>query len=165
MIDFNIGDKIVYPNQGVGVIDFIEEKEFKGRMEKYYKIHLINNTMILSLPLSRAISANMRLISDSETLDSKLNCMKDYVKEVEKLARINYKERNEIYSTKVKSGTLEDLIEIISNLTELKTIHNLNSMEKMILRNTKKILIDEIAQSKKISIDEASCLLELCINS
>ena len=65
-------------------------------MEKYYKIHLINNTMILSLPLSRAISANMRLISDSETLDSKLNCMKDYVKEVEKLARINYKERNEI---------------------------------------------------------------------
>ena len=165
MIDFNIGDKIVYPNQGVGVIDFIEEKEFKGRMEKYYKIHLINNTMILSLPLSRAISANMRLISDSETLDSKLNCMKDYVKEVEKLARISYKERNEIYSTKVKSGTLEDLIEIISNLTELKTIHNLNSMEKMILRNTKKILIDEIAQSKKISIDEASCLLELCINS
>lgn len=165
MLDFNIGDKIVYPNQGVGVIDFIEEKEFKGRMEKYYKIHLINNTMRLSLPLSRAISANMRLISDSETLDSKLNCMKDYVKEVEKLARINYKERNEIYSTKVKSGTLEDLLEIISNLTELKTIHNLNSMEKMILRNTKKILIDEIAQSKKISIDEASCLLELCINS
>lgn len=165
MLDFNIGDKIVYPNQGVGVIDFIEEKEFKGRMEKYYKIHLINNTMRLSLPLSRVISANMRLISDSETLDSKLNCMKDYVKEVEKLARINYKERNEIYSTKVKSGTLEDLLEIISNLTELKTIHNLNSMEKMILRNTKKILIDEIAQSKKISIDEASCLLELCINS
>ena len=107
----------------------------------------------------------MRLISDSETLDSKLNCMKDYVKEVEKLAKINYKERNEIYSTKVKSGTLEDLLEIISNLTKLKTIHNLNSMEKMILRNTKKILIDEIAQSKKISIDEASCLLDLCINS
>lgn len=165
MLDFNIGDKIVYPNQGVGVIDFIEEKEFKGKMEKYYKIHLINNTMKLSLPLSRVMSANMRLISDSETLDSKLNCMKDYVKEVEKLAKINYKERNEIYSTKVKSGTLEDLLEIISNLTKLKTIHNLNSMEKMILRNTKKILIDEIAQSKKISIDEASCLLDLCINS
>lgn len=159
MLDFNIGDKIVYPNQGVGVIDVIEEKEFKGRREKYYKIHLVNNTMRLSLPLSRVKSSNIRHISDSETLDCKLRHINDYVNEVEKLAKINYKERNEIYSTKVKSGTLEDLLEIISNLTELKTIHNLNSMEKMILRNTKKILIDEIAQSKKISIDEASYLL------
>ena len=159
MLDFNIGDKIVYPNQGVGVIDVIEEKEFKGRIEKYYKIHLVNNTMRLSLPLSRVKSSNIRHISDSETLDCKLHHINDYVNEVEKLAKINYKERNEIYSTKVKSGTLEDLLEIISNLTELKTIHSLNSMEKMILRNTKKILIDEIAQSKKISIDEASYLL------
>lgn len=165
MLEFNIGDKIVYPNQGVGVIDLIEEKEFKGKREKYYKIHLINNTMRLSLPLSRVKSSNMRLISDSKTLDCKLNHIKDYVNEVEELAKVSYKERNEIYSTKVKSGTLEDLLEIISNLTELKNIHNLNSMEKMILRNTKKILIDEISQSKRISIDEASYLLDECINS
>ena len=70
-----------------------------------------------------------------------------------------------IYSNKVKSGRLEDLLEIISNLTVLKTIHNLNSMEKMILRNTKKILIDEIAQSKRISIDEATYILDLSMSS
>ena len=163
MIDFNIGDKIVYPNQGVGVVDLIEEKEFKGKKEKYYKIHLINNTMKLSIPFSRVKSSNIRLVSDSETLDFRLNNIKDYFKEVEKLAKTNYKIRNEIYSIKVKSGTLEDLLEIISNLTKLKTIHNLNSMEKMILRNTKKIVIDEISQSKKISIDEASCLLDMSI--
>lgn len=163
MINFNIGDKIVYPNQGVGVIDLIEEKEFKGKKEKYYKIHLINNTMKLSIPFSRVKSSNIRLVSDSETLDFRLNNIKDYFKEVEKLAKTNYKIRNEIYSIKVKSGTLEDLLEIISNLTKLKTIHNLNSMEKMILRNTKKIVIDEISQSKKISIDEASCLLDMSI--
>ncbi|MDU7439081.1 hypothetical protein [Clostridium butyricum] len=107
----------------------------------------------------------MRHISDSKTLDSKLNNIKYYVKEVDKLAKTNYKERNEIYSTKVKSGTLEDLLEIISNLTELKTIHDLNSMEKTILRNTKRILIDEIAQSKKISLDEAGYLLDIFMNS
>ena len=163
MINFNIGDKIVYPNQGVGVVDLIEEKEFKGKKEKYYKIHLINNTMKLSIPFSIVKSSNIRLVSDSETLDFRLNNIKDYFKEVEKLAKTNYKIRNEIYSIKVKSGTLEDLLEIISNLTKLKTIHNLNSMEKMILRNTKKIVIDEIAQSKKISIDEASCLLDMSI--
>ena len=47
---FNIGDKIVYPSQGIGVIDIIEEKEFKGEKQKYYTIQLCNNTMKLTLP-------------------------------------------------------------------------------------------------------------------
>ncbi|MGN0145118.1 MAG: CarD family transcriptional regulator [Clostridium sp.] len=161
---FNIGDIIVYPNQGVGVIDYIEEKEFKGKKEKYYKIHLVNNTMRLSLPFSRIEASNIRLVSDAKVLDIKLNSVKDFTDESEELAKINYKIRNEIYSNKVKSGTLEDLLEIINNLTKLKSIHNLNSMEKMILRNTKRILVDEIAQSKNISVDEASDILDTAIN-
>ena len=70
---FNIGDKIVYPSQGIGVIDIIEEKEFKGEKQKYYTIQLFNNTMKLTLPFSRIEPSNMRLISDSKTLD---NCLK-----------------------------------------------------------------------------------------
>ncbi len=165
MPDFNIGDKIVYPNQGVGIIDVIEEKEFNGIKEKYYKIHLINNTMKLSLPLSRLKASNIRLISDSQTLDYNLNNKRKTLEEIKQLAKTNYKERNEMYISKIKSGTLKEQLEIIYNLTQLKSIHNLNSMEKMILRNTKKILIDEIVQSKKISECEADNLLESYINS
>ena len=47
---FNIGDKIVYPVQGVGVIDLIEEREFKGEMQDFYKIHLISNSLKVMLP-------------------------------------------------------------------------------------------------------------------
>ncbi|WP_294375369.1 CarD family transcriptional regulator [uncultured Clostridium sp.] len=165
MHDFNIGDKIVYPNQGVGIIDVIEEKEFNGIKEKYYKIHLINNTMKLSLPLSRLKASNIRLISDSQTLDYNLNNKRKTLEDIKQLAKTNYKERNEMYTSKIKSGTLKEQLEIIYNLTQLKSIHNLNSMEKMILRNTKKILIDEIVQSKKISECEADNLLESYINS
>lgn len=165
MPDFNIGDKIVYPNQGVGIIDVIEEKEFNGIKEKYYKIHLINNTMKLSLPLSRLKASNIRLISDSQTLDYNLNNKRKTLEDIQQLAKTNYKERNEMYTSKIKSGTLKEQLEIIYNLTQLKSIHNLNSMEKMILRNTKKILIDEIVQSKKISECEADNLLESYINS
>lgn len=165
MPDFNIGDKIVYPNQGVGIIDVIEEKEFNGIKEKYYKIHLINNTMKLSLPLSRLKASNIRLISDSQTLDYNLNNKRKTLEDIKQLAKTNYKERNEMYTSKIKSGTLKEQLEIIYNLTQLKSIHNLNSMEKMILRNTKKILIDEIVQSKKISECEADNLLESYINS
>ena len=58
---FNIGDKVVYPSQGIGVISDIEKREFKGEKQDYYKIKIFNNTMILSLPVSRAYVSNLRL--------------------------------------------------------------------------------------------------------
>ena len=48
---FNIGDKVVYPSQGIGVISDIEKREFKGEKQDYYKIKIFNNTMILSYQL------------------------------------------------------------------------------------------------------------------
>ena len=70
---FNIGDKIVYPVQGVGVIDLIEEKEFNGEMQTYYKINIVNNSLKLLLPSSRLKASNISIIRDSYTLENVLN--------------------------------------------------------------------------------------------
>ena len=158
---FNIGDKIVYPNQGIGVIDIIEEKEFKGEREKYYTIHLFNNTMKLTLPLSRIEPSNMRLISDSKTLDSSLENIDKFLDDTDEFAKINFKERKAINEVKIKSGTLDDYLEVICNLTQLKKEHSLNSSEKQMLNSTKKIVIEEISQSKNLSNDEATSLLDV----
>lgn len=155
---FNIGDKIVYPTQGVGIIDVIEEKDFNGKKEIYYKIHLVNNTMKVMLPLSRAEKANMRLISDPISLDSKLHNTL-YGSDIEELSKIGYKQRNERYFSKSKLGKVEDYLDLISDLTHMKKKHNLNYMEKTILRTSKKILADEISQSKNLSIDEANNII------
>ncbi|AGX42725.1 CarD family transcriptional regulator [Clostridium saccharobutylicum] len=160
---FKIGDKIVYPNQGIGIIDFIEEKEFKGEKQSYYKMHLLNNTMKVSIPCSMVETSHMRLISDSKTLDNTLKHINKFIHEVETLARINYKERNAIYLGKIKQGTLDNYLEVICNLTQLKKNHSLNSTEKHILRNAKKLVIEEISQAKNLSNDEASNLLDVSI--
>lgn len=162
---FNIGDKIVYPNQGIGVIDRIEQKEFKGEIESYYKIHLLSNTMKLMLPIKRADDSNIRLISNSDFLDEKLKEAAEFKGEIEELRKINYKERNAINSEKIKSGDLSRCLEVICNLTALKAKQNLNSSEKYMLNNAKKIVIEEISQVKNLSNDEATNLLESCIMS
>ena len=69
---FSIGDKIVYPGQGIGVISCIEEKEFKGEKQHFYNIDIINSTMKLKLPAKRFETANIRLLSDSEKIDNSL---------------------------------------------------------------------------------------------
>lgn len=160
MLQFKEGDKVVYPNQGVGIIEYIEEKEFRGKLEKYYRIYLTNNKMQVLLPFSRVEKSHMRLISDPSYLDYKLDHATEYVNKTEELSKINYKERNELYTLKIKSGTVEDYLELIYNLTQMKKKHDLNYMEKTMLRTAKRILADEIAQSKHIDFDKAYDLLE-----
>lgn len=161
---FNIGDKIVYPRQGLGVIDIIEEKEFNGETEKHYTIYLCNNTMKLTVPLSRIEPANMRLISDSKTLDNCLKHINRFVVETGELSKVNFKERKAINELKIKSGALDDYLEVICTLTQLKMEHTLNSSEKQMLTSIKKIVIEEISESKNLSNDEATSLLNVSMD-
>ncbi|WP_327786700.1 CarD family transcriptional regulator [Clostridium moniliforme] len=156
---FNVGDKIVYPSQGVGIIDVIEEKEFSGKLQKYYKIHLINNNLKLLLPANRSEICHLRLISDSKHLDKVLNNITKFTKSLEELISNDCKIRLQNNTLKFKSGTLEDFVEVVSDLTTISKDHNLNTSEKQMLNTTKKFLINEIKLSKNISNDEATDLL------
>ena len=73
---FNIGDKIIYPNQGIGTINFIEKIEFKGEMQNYYLVDL-NNSMKLKIPVSSAELLNIRLVSDCNVIDDNLKNMSE----------------------------------------------------------------------------------------
>lgn len=157
---FNIGDKIVYPVQGAGIIDVIEEKEFKGKKQTYYNISLINNSMKLTMPSQRMENSNIRLISTSSTLDNVLLNIENYEAIATKLSNYNSKERLEINNNKLKSGSLEDIIEIIISLSNIKKLHSLNSSENQILLKAKKILTDEICLVKNISKNEAVDYIE-----
>lgn len=157
---FNIGDKIVYPVQGVGIIDLIEEKEFQGELQDYYKIHLISNSLKVMLPSKRLFDSNIRLISDSNTLDKVLGNISSLTTSPEELTTSTCKERIFTNTNKIKSGTLVDYVEVISSLTNLKKQHTLNASESQMLKSTRKLLIDEISLIKDITNTEASDLLD-----
>lgn len=161
---FKIGDKVVYPNQGVGIVDNIEEKEFNGELKTYYKIQLLYNNMTLMLPISKVESSNIRLVSDFEIIESTLNNLNNIVSRGDKAEKFDFKERKEMNLSKVKSGTLVDCLQVICNLTELKSQQILNSTDRQMLRSTKKILIDEISQSKNVHNIDAEEMLERFIN-
>ncbi|NLK95818.1 MAG: CarD family transcriptional regulator [Clostridiales bacterium] len=161
---FNIGDKIVYPVQGVGIIDVIEDREFHGEVQKFYNIHLINNSMKLMLPSSRINNSNIRLISDSSSLDHIFKCVLDKSSSLEDLESINSKERMAINNDKMKSGTLEDLVEVVFNLSHIKKKRTLNSSETQQLKNARKFVIDEISLAKEVTKEEASDFLDKSIH-
>lgn len=156
---FKKGDMIVYPNQGIGVIDLIEKREFKGDMKTFYNIHLLNNSLKLMMPKSKIEDSNIRPISDLTSLNSSLEKLKNAKPDEEKLNNTNCKERLEYNNNKIKSGTLDDFLEVYLNLLYVKKQHSLNSSENAMFNNTRKILIEEISQVKGISKAEAEDML------
>ena len=67
---FQIGDKIVYPMQGAGVIESIDEQEFQGEKKKYCTIKLPINKMQIMIPMDKIENTSIRLIVDNSTLES-----------------------------------------------------------------------------------------------
>lgn len=157
---FNIGDKIVYPCQGIGVIDYIEEREFKGEKQKFYKIDIFNSTMKLTYPMNRIEDSNIRLVSESKDIDSYLEDFSKTTLTVEEIKSTTAKERMSINSKKIKDGTLKDYLDVILNLSEVMNNGNINANEKQVLNSTKSLVAEEISQSKNISLDEAKNLLD-----
>ena len=160
---FNIGDKIVYPGQGIGVVDCIEEVEFKGEKQNYYKIDIINSTMKLKLPVSRVEFTNIRLISDSKAIDIDLNNFSDFIVNEEEIKISTAKERMITNSKKIKEGTLNNYLDVICNLTQVMQVGNINANEKQVLNSTKSLVVEEISQSKDLSREEAIEILENAI--
>ncbi len=157
---FNIGDKIVYPSQGVGIINVIEKKMFSGKMQNYYKINLLNNNLKITIPSNRLENSQIRLISDVTTLDNLLNNIDTFNSTLEDSLNSNCKERMVTNTLKFKSGTLIDYAEVIYTLTEINRRKPLTSSEKQMLKATKKFLIEEISLAKDITTVEATSLLD-----
>ena len=157
---FNVGDKIVYPGQGVGIISCIEEREFKGEEQNFYEIDIVNSTMKLKLPASRFENANIRLVSDSEEIDNSLKDIVNYTEEVDNLQKSVKREREENNSKKVKNGTFDDYLSVVCNLTQVKNCGNANSSESQTLNSRRGFVVQEISEVKGMSIEEANEFLD-----
>lgn len=157
---FSIGDKIVYPGQGIGVISCIEEKEFKGEKQHFYNIDIINSTMKLKLPAKRFETANIRLLSDSEKIDNSLEEITNHAEVIDNLQKSLKREREENNKIKVKNGTFDDYLSVVCNLTQVKNCGNANSSETQTLSTARSFLVQEISQVKGMSIEAANELLD-----
>jgi CarD family transcriptional regulator len=75
---FSIGDKVVYPMHGAGVIEAIEEKEVLGKKRKYYIMKLPLGEMRVMVPLENAEDSRMRQIIDDDGYKKVVDILKGH---------------------------------------------------------------------------------------
>ena len=109
---YKIGDKIVYPMHGVGIIESIERKVVLGKRNEYYIVTIINSGMKVMIPTEKADEIGIRRIISKKEVAKVLNLLKKEDVETEDDWKLRYQGNID----KVKSGSIFEVAEVARDL-------------------------------------------------
>ncbi|MTV49507.1 CarD family transcriptional regulator [Heliobacillus mobilis] len=137
---FSIGDKVVYPMHGAGVIEAIEEKEVLGKKRKYYVMKLSIGDMRIMVPIGNTDDIGLRQVADEEGISQVM----EVLQQKRSTASNNWHHRYRANLDKMKSGDILAVAEVVRNLVHRNQDKGLSTGERRMLENAKQILISEL---------------------
>ena len=158
---FNIGDKIVYPMHGAGVIVEITQKEILGDISDYYILKMPMGQMKISVPVHKIKDLGIRNVMDKEKAEEVHRVLEKSVEEEDENWNQRYKDNLE----KLRTGDIIEITEVYRSLYLLDSVKGLSMAEKKILNAAKKMLISELAlvedrEAKEIELQITTLLDE-----
>ena len=157
---YNVGDKVVYPMHGAGVIDAIEEKEILGEKQSYYILKMPGEVKVM-VPISTAEQHGIRNVIDKNEAERVINVLEQDETEMEKNWNKRYRENMD----KMKSGNIYEIADVVRNLSFKQKEKGLSTGEKKMLHNAKQILVSELVLAEHATQDEVEELVDNKINT
>lgn len=137
---FDIGDKVVYPMHGAGVIEAIEEKEILGNRKKYYIMSLPMGEMKVMIPMENVYRVGLREVIDEAGVQKVFNILKGH----DISMPTNWNRRYRSNMEKIKSGNIYKVAEVVRNLSLREKEKGLSTGERKMLDCARQILISEL---------------------
>jgi CarD family transcriptional regulator len=157
---FNVGDHIVYPMHGAGVIDAIEEKNILGEKQAYYILKMPGEVKVM-VPTNKAEEIGVRGIIDKKSADKVFEILEEDKTEMSS----NWNKRYRDNMDKMKSGDIYEVADVVRNLSFKQKEKGLSTGEKKMLSNAKQILVSELVLAENSSIEEVEGMIDNKINS
>lgn len=137
---YNVGDHIVYPMHGAGVIVAIEEREVLGEKQKYYIMQLPIGDMKVMIPMNSVADLGLRQVIGDEEVQRVYSVLKE---DQTKMSS-NWNRRYRANMEKIKSGDIYEVTEVVRNLTIRENDRGLSTGERKMLDTARQILISEL---------------------
>ncbi len=147
---YKIGDKIVYPLHGAGVIEGIEDKKVLGDKKKYYIVQLSHNQLKIMIPEDTFQDVGIRQVVSKRKAKEILSMLSKNRSRMPKDWSMRYKKNKE----KLRTGDIYKVAEVVRNLSVRDGDIGLSTGEKRLLNMAKQILISELCFSLDISLEE-----------
>ncbi|WP_430884789.1 CarD family transcriptional regulator [Fusibacter sp. JL216-2] len=158
---FQIGDKVVYPMHGAGIIEGVEEKEILGETRKYYVLRLPLKNMKVLLPVDNIDQLGLRNIISSDQVTGVFGVLKEDISAMPQ----NWNRRYRSNMEKVKSGDIYEVADVVRNLMLMDREKGLSTGERKMLTNSKQILVSELCLANDSTEKEILKLIDDALQS
>lgn len=141
---FHIGDSVVYPNHGVGIIEQISSRTFGLTVEKFYLLKIKSSSLKVMVPFHNVTSVGLRPV----IRNGEVQKIVDYLSSIEVASALDWKDRFKENSERMRTGFLLDVAAVLKSLLVLGQTKPLSFREKKMLERARYLLVSELAISK-----------------
>lgn len=151
MLQFELGDKAVYPAQGVVEVLGIEKKEISGKIHKFYCLQIMGSDMKILVPIDKAEQVGLRKVIEVMHIQDVYEIIRE--KEIY-IDKQTWNRRYRGFMEKIKTGSLFEVAEVFRDLFRLKTHKTLSFGERRMLDMAKSLIVKELSIVKAITEKE-----------
>lgn len=156
-----VGQKVVYPNHGVSLVEKIEPGHIDGVEQTYFHLRLFANNSKVMVPKSNIDLVGLRPLCHTKEVRALFDILEDGNIDTYKDWKGRYKQNLD----KMKTGRLTDVAEVLKNLRLVSQRKSLSFREKKMYERAKYFITSEVAHVKGINEREAEELVEQALNS
>jgi len=150
MDPFKIGDRIIYPNQGLAVIEGIQQEHLYGEDFRFYRVRILCNKTLVLVPSGNAEEMGIRKLMSEDAVEEIFRYLKKHEVDVSADWKGRYKEHINL----MRSGTIFDMACVLKSLYYLSLTKTLSFREKKMLEKVKDLLTAEISEVSELSLRE-----------
>jgi len=140
-VTFQVGDKVIYPNHGLGVIERIEEKTIMGTTCGFYHLKIVASDTTVLVPVSNVDGVGLRRAITDLEVERLFGLLGDGKIDDHQ----NWKGRFKDNSDKMRSGSIFDMADVLKSLTFLSRSKSLSFREKRMLDRARALIITEVS--------------------
>ena len=153
--DFHIGDRVVYPNHGVGVVEQIGTRTLGQQVEKYYLLNIKSSNLKVTVPFHSVATVGLRPVVKNGEIQKIL----DYLADGEGESAADWKDRFKENSDRMRTGSLLEVAAVLKSLLMLNESKPLSFREKKMLERARYLLVGELALARNCEETNIEILL------
>ena len=153
--EFKIGDHVVYPAHGVGIVVSIEQQDVVGTLLELYVITFDHEKMTLRVPTKKAKTAGLRALAENNVVHQALTTLKGRAR----VKRTMWSRRAQEYEAKINSGDLISIAEVVRDLHRSESQPEQSYSERQLYESALDRMAREVAAIEQIDRDAAITLL------
>jgi CarD family transcriptional regulator len=161
MSEFKVGEKVVYPAQGVAEIIGLETKEIGGKLTSFFLLRIVDSDMRILVPRDKAGQVGLRDVASSADVEDVFELLRERDVHLDKQT---WNRRYRGFMEKIKTGSLFEVAEVYRDLSRLKSTKTLSFGERRMLDTAKNLIVKELSVAKRWTEQKVESELDKACN-